>query len=154
MLLQKWNLMSSSSIPDFPKLERIHYSLKNINAQLWRELRNGDLARCYVGHHSVTITDSTRDRDWREVNRRTVSLLQRFSTTQATQERHTCLVEALDSIAEKILLVQLALRRKAHRPTLQEDCSVQRYVTALHHLSCFLGACHEDLQPPGYDKGQ
>ena len=148
MVLHELSPISSSPIPDFPGLEKIHYSLKNLNAQLWRELRNGDLASFYVGIYYVSIADSARSRDWREVNRRTVSLLRCFSTTQCAQERHTCLLGALDGIAEKLLLVQLALQRKAHRPTLQEDYAIQRYVTALYHLSCFLGACHEDLQPP------
>ena len=129
-------------------LERIHDCLKRINTRLWRELRNGFLMSCYVGLYSVGFSNAEKSRDWREVNRRTVSSLNRFATSTTENERHIYLQEALRRISHKLFLVQLALNKKTDRPTMEEKCTIQSFETELCHLSCLLGAVCKVQKPP------
>ena len=144
---RRFTLPSSLPPPAASRLDKVHYCLKNINARLWRELRNGALASCYVGLHSVRFTNAEQDLDWREMNRRTISSLRRFVTARTNTERHTCLQEALHRIGQKLFLVKLALKRKAERPTKEEKYAIQRYETELNRLFSLLGTLPEDSGP-------
>jgi hypothetical protein len=141
-------LQCSIALLEGSSLERIHYCLKKINSRLWRELRNGSLTSCYVGLYNVGCQNIKKDRDWREVNRRTVSSLNRFATSTTEKERHVCLQEALRRIGHKLFLVQLALKKKTDRPTMEEKCTIQSFETELRHLSCLLGAIHKVQKSP------
>jgi hypothetical protein len=103
-------IKSDKSAPPGPhdtySLEEIHRRLKEINSQLWRELRIGVLSSCHKGLHSVRLDDAGQSLNWREVNRLTVSALHRLRSS---------LMEALDRIGQKLQLVQKAALRKADR---------------------------------------
>ena len=128
-------------------LERIHYCLKTINTRLWGELRKGVLTSCYAGLYSVGFNKTEKEHDWREVNRRTVSSLSSFATSTTEKERHIYLQEALRRIGHKLFLVQLALKKKANRPTMEEKFTIQSFETELCHLSCLLGAILKVQKP-------
>lgn len=148
VLPRAFNLQCSIASTANLSLERIHYCLKKINSQLWRELRNGSLTSCYAGLYGVGVNNTEKHRDWREVNRRTVSSLNRFSTSKTEKERHIYLQKALRCIGRKLLLVQLALKKKTDRPTMKERCTIQKFETELCHLSCLLGAIHQVQKHP------
>ena len=116
-------------------LEEVHHHLKTINSNLWRELRTGVLSGCFAGLHSVRLSPSDESLDWREANRRTVSALRRFETTTSHKERRASLIEALERIGQKLLLVQKAALRKAERLSLEEEREVQKYESELWRLS-------------------
>jgi hypothetical protein len=137
---------SSAAVPG-GSLEKIHDCLKKTNAGLWRELRGGALAGCYVGLYSVRLNYGSNESDWRELNRKTVSCLRGFTIAQSDKQRHSYLEQALERIAQKLGLVQLALKRKADTPTMEESRTIQSYQAELYRLSCLLGACHQSPVP-------
>lgn len=100
---------------DTYSLEEIHRRLKEINSQLWRELRIGVLSSFHASLHSARLDDAGQSLEWREVNRLTVSALHRFETTTSDEDRRSSLMEALDRIGQKLQLVQKAALRKADR---------------------------------------
>ena len=100
---------------DTYSLEEIHRRLKEINSQLWRELRIGVLSFCHAGLHSVRLDDAGQSLDWREVNRLTVSALHRFETATSDEDRRSSLMEALDRIGQKLQLVQKVALRQTDR---------------------------------------
>jgi hypothetical protein len=118
-------------------LEEIHRRLKAINAEVWRELRLGVLSNCYAGLYSVQLAEAGERLDWQEVNRRTVSALHRFETAKNEEERRASLNEALDSIGQKLLLVQKAALRKADRLNKEEEAAIQKNEAELWRLSRF-----------------
>jgi hypothetical protein len=142
VFLKAFTLRSGAVPSAVVSLESIHYCLKEINAGLWRELRNGALSSCYVGLYRVRLDSGAKADDWRELNRQTVSSLNGFSRCENDKERHGFLEEALCRIGEKLLLVRLTLKRKAITPTKAEKYAIQSYEAELYRLSCLLGACH------------
>lgn len=128
-------------------LEKIHDCLKKTNAGLWRELRGGALAGCYVGLYRVRFNSGAQALHWREVNRKTVCCLHGFATSATEKERHSCLQGALEGIGQKLGLVQLALKRKADTPTKEEKCTIQSYEAELHRLCSLLRILPEGQEP-------
>ena len=122
---------------DLYSLEEIHRRLKAINAEVWRELRLGVLSSCYAGLYSVQLAEAGERLDWQEVNRRTISALHRFETAKNEEERRASLYEALDRIGQKLLLVQKAALRKAHRLNKEEERAIQKNESELWRLSRF-----------------
>ena len=120
---------------DAYSLDEIHRRLKEINSNLWRQLRTGVLSSCHVGLYSVKLNHSEERLDWREVNRRTVAALHRFETATTDEERSASLTEALDRIGQKVQLVQKAALRKADRLNLEEEQEIQKNEAELWRLS-------------------
>ena len=115
--------------------EEIHRRLRVMNSQIWKELRQGTLASCYVGLHTVHLEEKGESLDWREINRRAVSALNRFDTATDNEQRRDSLNEALDRIGQKLLLVRKAALRKADRLNPEEEGEIQRNEAELWRLS-------------------
>jgi len=115
--------------------EEIHRRLKEINSQLWKELRRGTLSSCYAGLHAVNLEEEGESLDWREINRRTVAALHRFDNATNDNQRRDSLNEALYRIGQKLLLVRRAALRKADRLSLEEEREIQRNEAELWRLS-------------------
>ncbi len=126
---------SPSEPDDSIGLEDIHRRLKEINSQLWRELRIGVLASCHAGLYRVQLDEAEESLDWREVNRKTVAALHRFETATTDAERRASLNEALDRIGQKLLLVQKAALRKADKLNKAEEREIQKNEAELWRLS-------------------
>ena len=125
------------SFPESYSLEEIHRRLRAINAQIWLELRQGVLSSCHAGLHSVRLEERGEPLDWREINRRTVAALHRFEISMNDDERRASLNEALDSLGQKLLLVQKAAMRKADRLNPEEEQEIQKNEAELWRLSRF-----------------
>jgi hypothetical protein len=120
---------------DSYSLEEIHRRLKEINSQVWRELRTGVLSSCHAGLYSVRLDYVGQRLDWREVNRLTVSALHRFETATSDEDRRNSLKEALDRIGQKLQLVKKAALRKADRLSVEEEREIQKNEAELWRLS-------------------
>jgi hypothetical protein len=125
------------SFPDSHSLEEVHRRLKVINSQIWLQLRQGVLSSCHAGLYSVHLEEKGRSLDWREINRLTVAALHRFETVTSDEERIASLNEALDRIGQKLILVQKAAMRKAHKLNKQEEQEIQKNEAELWRLSRF-----------------
>jgi hypothetical protein len=147
VVLKAFAVRFSLASPAVVSLEKIHSGLKKINGRLWRELRGGALAGCYVGLYRVRFDSGAQALHWREVNRKTVSCLHGFATSATEKQRHSCLQGALEGIAQKLGLVQLALKRKADTPTKEEKCTIQSYEAELHRLCSLLRIWVEGQEP-------
>jgi hypothetical protein len=121
-------------------LEDIHQRLKEINSELWRQLRIGVLSSCHAGLYSVRVDDDGKSLDWREVNRRAVASLHRFETATNDEERSLSLQESLDRIGQKLLLAQKAALRKADRLNTEEEKEIRGKEAELWRLSRILRA--------------
>ena len=127
--------------------EEIHHRLKELNSELWRQLRSGVFSSCYAGLYRVGVDDAGQSLDWREVNRRTVASLHRFETTTNDEERSLSLKEAFDRIGQKLLLVQKAALRKADRLNAEEEQEIRGYEAELWRLSRILRAPPSSSSP-------
>ena len=127
--------------------EEIHQRLKELNSELWRQLRRGVFSSCFAGLYSVGLDDAGQSLDWREVNRRTVAALHRFEIITNDAERNLSLKEAFDRTGQKLLLVQKAALRKADRLNAEEEQEIHRYEAELWRLSRILRAPPSSSSP-------
>jgi hypothetical protein len=128
----------SQGAAESPSLEEIHQRVRALNARLWKELRTGVLAGCYVGLYHVRLGSPLHSPDWREVNRKTVSALHRLETARSDEERCQSLSEALETIRQKLQLVKKAAWSKAARLCPEEERELQRNEMELQRLSRFV----------------
>lgn len=119
-------------------LKEIHEALTAINARLWRELRVGTLAGCHALLYAVRLEEGGEVLDWRMVNRRLLSCLRRFETGTTNGERHASLVEALDRVGQKLLIVKHVAAVKADTSAREEQEELQRNEAELWRLSRLL----------------
>jgi len=126
----------------------IHDALTAINSRLWRELRVGTLASCHALLYTVQLEEGGESLDWRAVNRRLLSCLRRFERATIDGERHASLVEALDHLGQKVLIVKQVAAAKADRPAREEQEELQRSEAELWRLSRLLRSWSLRLSGP------
>jgi hypothetical protein len=119
-------------------LRDIHQALTAFNARLWRELRVGTLAGCHALLYTVQLEEGGEVLDWRAVNRRLLSCFRRFEEARTDGERHASLVEALDRVGQKLLIVKHVAAVKADTSAREEQEGLQRSEAELWRLSRLL----------------
>jgi hypothetical protein len=129
-------------------LREIHETLTAINARLWRELRVGTLAGCHALLYTVRLEEGGESLDWRAVNRRLLSCLHRFEAGTTDGERHASLVEALDRVGQKLLIVKHVAAIKADTSAREEQEELQRNEAELWRLSQLLRSWSLKLSGP------
>jgi len=129
-------------------LRDIHDALAAINARLWRELRVGTLAGCHALLYTIRLEEGGESLDWRAVNRRLVSCLRRFERATIDGERHASLLEALDRVGQKLLIVKQVAAIKADTSAREEQEELQRNEAELWRLSRLLRSWTHRLSEP------
>jgi len=129
-------------------LRDIHEALTAINSRLWRELRVGTLAGCHALLYTVRLEEGGELLDWRAANRRLLSCLRRFETARTDGERHASLVDALDRVGQKLLIVKQVAAIKADTSAREEQEELQRNEAELWRLSRLLRSWTHRLSEP------
>jgi hypothetical protein len=119
-------------------LRAVHEALTAVNSRLWRELRVGTLAGCHALLYTVRLEEGGEILDWRAVNRRLLSCLRRSERATTDGERHANLVEALDRLGQKLLIVKQVAAVKADTLAREEEEELQRNEAELWRLSRLL----------------
>ncbi|HVO84862.1 MAG TPA: hypothetical protein VMU60_10605 [Syntrophobacteria bacterium] len=130
--------IANSSHNQRDHLREIHHALAAINARLWKELRIGAFAGCHARLYTIQLEEGGESLDWRAVNRRLLSCLRRFEKATTDGECHASLVEALDRVGQKLLIVKHLAVLKADTSAREEQEELQRTEAELWRLSRLL----------------
>jgi len=116
-------------------LEEICGHLREINSLLWRQLRTGALSRCHALLYTAVLDELVQKPGWRDVNRKAVAALHRFTTVATVYERVASLQDALKLVGQKVAIAKCVTLQTAD--TLGRD----EREAILAHEAELLGLC-------------
>ena len=116
-------------------LEEIYGYLRKINSLLWRQLRTGALSRCHALLYTGVLHELGQEFGWRDVNRKAIAALHRFTTVETVYERMATLQDALKWVGQKVAIAKRVALQTADTLVRDEREAI------LAHEAELLGLC-------------